>query len=60
MKIPFLKRESETAIDPVCDMKVQMSSPPGGTARHDSMTYFFCAAGCRQACEKDPLKYINK
>ena len=61
MKIPFIgKKESETAIDPICDMEVMKSNPPGGTARHENVTYFFCGAGCRKEFESAPARYAKR
>jgi P-type Cu+ transporter len=49
----------DTAIDPVCKMTVDMTNPPGGVAEHQGETYYFCSAGCRQAFEADPAKYLD-
>ncbi len=49
----------DKATDPVCKMQVDMSSPPGGTAEHEGKTYYFCAAGCRQAFEADPSTFVS-
>jgi YHS domain-containing protein len=35
------------AIDPICEMDVDRSSPPGGTLELDGETYFFCSTFCR-------------
>jgi xanthine dehydrogenase accessory factor len=44
---------AEEAVDPVCGMSVQV-----GTARHktehEGRVYYFCAASCQRAFEKDP------
>jgi len=58
MKIPFLSR-SETAIDPVCQMDVDVSNPPGGNTEHEGQTYYFCGSGCRVAFEKEPEAYLS-
>lgn len=58
-RIPFLKKESEIAIDPHCGMEVHKSNPPGGTARHEQVTYYFCGAGCRTTFQEDPAKYVK-
>jgi xanthine dehydrogenase accessory factor len=45
-------------VDPVCGMTVATAS--GSPMRHDSVDYYFCCAGCRQAFEKDPDAYTKK
>jgi YHS domain-containing protein len=46
------------AKDPVCGMDVEEQ-----TAQHKSeyqgQTYYFCAAGCKRAFDKEPEKYLN-
>jgi YHS domain-containing protein len=46
------------AKDPVCGMDVDEK-----TAQHKSeyqgQTYYFCAAGCKRAFDKEPEKYLN-
>lgn len=59
MKIPFLSSKSETAVDPVCDMEVDTSNPPGGVAVYEGETYYFCGPGCRVAFQKDPAAYLS-
>src|SRR5437879_2137304 len=48
-----------SAIDPVCGMSVDP-----GHAEYRSFqkgeTYYFCSAGCKEAFDKDPGKYINR
>ena len=50
---------SELVKDPVCGMSVD---PATATEKADHMghTYYFCSAGCRQAFEKDPARYLAK
>lgn len=47
----------EQAIDPVCEMTVDV-----GTARwtfdHADTTYYFCAPGCRKAFSNDPSAFL--
>lgn len=45
------------AIDPVCGMTVSAdrSSHP---FEHEGVVYYFCAAGCRSAFEKDPAAFL--
>ena len=46
-----------TAIDPVCEMEVDIA-----TAEHKSgyqgQTYYFCCAGCKHSFEKNPQQYL--
>lgn len=49
-----------TAIDPVCKMQVDTVNPPGGSAEHEGVTYYFCMAGCRRAFVAEPDKFIGK
>lgn len=48
----------ETAIDPVCNMTVDVE-----TARfkseYEAKTYYFCAPGCQKAFEADPESYLG-
>ena len=48
----------EVAIDPVCEMEVDVA-----TARwvreHEGKMYYFCAPGCQKAFEADPTKYLG-
>ena len=51
-------KPGDTAVDPVCKMTVVKANPPGGTAEHESETYYFCAPGCRETFSKDPTKWV--
>jgi xanthine dehydrogenase accessory factor len=48
---------SETAIDPVCGMIVEI-----GTARHrtnlDGQDYYFCCPACKRLFERNPQEYL--
>ncbi|HEX2154113.1 MAG TPA: YHS domain-containing protein [Acidimicrobiia bacterium] len=50
--------ERETAIDPVCEMTVDVD-----TARfkseYEGKTYYFCAAGCQRAFETNPATFVS-
>ncbi len=46
------------AIDPVCHMEVK-EDQAAATYAYKGTTYYFCAAGCKQAFEKDPQKYLK-
>ena len=52
-------RRKRTAIDPVCGMEVDTKSPPGGTAQHNGVTYYFCGTGCRLEFEEDAEGYLS-
>ncbi|TAL16212.1 heavy metal translocating P-type ATPase [bacterium] len=51
--------ETSKAIDPVCGMEVDTASPPGGVAVHNSKTYYFCNASCREKFSDNPEKYLK-
>ena len=59
MRIPLLSKRGPTAIDPVCGMDVDTSSPPGGTWEHEGVTYYFCGPGCNRAFQKEPEAYLS-
>ena len=46
------------AIDPVCGMKVKIEGAKNTTV-HEGQTYYFCSAGCKQAFDKNPEKYVK-
>ena len=47
----------EHATDPVCGMTVDPATASEHT-QHGGATYYFCSAGCREAFEKDPARYL--
>ncbi len=47
-----------TAVDPVCQMDVDVDSPPGGQSQYQGNSYFFCAPGCKVAFDGQPEKYL--
>lgn len=49
--------EPETAIDPVCEMTVDIATARF-TTEHEGTTYYFCAAGCQRAFEADPAAFL--
>lgn len=49
--------DSATAIDPICQMSVDMATATH-TAEHDGAMYYFCAPGCRRAFLADPARYL--
>jgi xanthine dehydrogenase accessory factor len=48
--------QPETAIDPVCQMTVDIATARF-TTKDKGETYYFCAAGCQRAFEADPAAY---
>ena len=44
--------------DPVCGMEVDEKEAKHKT-EHMGKTYYFCAAGCKAAFEKNPHKYMK-
>ena len=50
--------ERREAIDPVCEMVVEIASAKW-TLDHDGQTYYFCAPGCRKAFETDPAGFLS-
>ena len=48
-----------TAIDPICQMKVDNDNPPGGSSEYQGTTYYFCSPGCKVAFEQDPESYLS-
>lgn len=52
-----IKREPETAIDPVCGMIVEIA-----TARHrtklDEQDFYFCCPACKRLFERNPQEYL--
>lgn len=59
MRIRLFNRGSDTAIDPVCDMEVDMRKPSGGTYDYNGATYYFCGQGCNRAFQKEPQAYLS-
>lgn len=53
------QKGDETAIDPVCGMTV-VKAKAAATHDHNSVTYYFCSTGCKDAFAKDPGKYLEK
>ena len=47
-----------TAIDPVCGMTVQKATAEYRSFR-EGTAYYFCAAGCKAAFDKDPEMYLE-
>lgn len=49
--------QPETAIDPVCEMTVDIATARFVT-EHNGTTYYFCAAGCQRAFEANPESFL--
>ena len=47
------------AKDPVCGMDVDPNTAPA-KAEYKGETYYFCAAGCKAAFEREPEKFVKK
>jgi len=48
------------AIDPICQMDVDVDNPPGGQSDYQGTTYYFCAPGCKVAFDGEPEKYLSQ
>ena len=48
-----------TAIDPMCQMKVDTDNPPGGSSEYQGTIYYFCAPGCKVAFAQDPESHLS-
>ena len=47
------------ALDPVCKMKVD-EARPAATSEYKGKKYYFCAAACKHAFDRNPEKYLPK
>ena len=45
------------AIDPVCEMTVDVETAPFKT-EYNGVTYFFCAAGCLRTFQENPAEFV--
>jgi Cu+-exporting ATPase len=52
----YIRHQPTTAIDPVCQMTVEISSTQY-TSESDGSTYYFCCAGCKTAFDKKPQDF---
>ena len=50
--------EAAKAIDPVCGMRVDTDRAEYRSFQKGD-TYYFCSAGCKEAFDGDPGKYIG-
>ena len=53
------RRRKQMAKDPVCGMDVDPNTAPA-KAEYKGETYYFCAAGCKAAFEREPEKFVKK
>ena len=51
--------EADTALDPVCGMKVDPSTARH-KAEHEGKTFYFCSEGCHTKFDADPAKYVHE
>ena len=50
---------ADTALDPVCGMKVDPSTALH-KAEHEGKTFYFCSEGCHTKFDADPAKYVHE
>ena len=48
---------TQEPVDPVCGMKVDPQNSE--VFRFQGTSYYFCCSGCKQAFQKNPLRYLN-
>jgi xanthine dehydrogenase accessory factor len=51
--------QSETAVDPICHMHVEIATAKY-TTQHEDTKYYFCCSGCKTKFEADPTAYVGK
>ena len=52
-------RASDSAIDPVCRVRVERETA-NGRLRHEAIDYFFCSLTCAGAFAADPWRFAKK
>ena len=50
--------QPEVAIDPVCQMEVEIATARW-VSEHDGQKYYFCAPGCQKAFEANPAGFLT-
>jgi xanthine dehydrogenase accessory factor len=55
---PIPAEKPHIAIDPVCEMEVEVATARWITDHHGE-TYYFCAPGCKAAFEKTPAEFVS-
>jgi YHS domain-containing protein len=53
------KMENDTAVDPVCGMKIKKADAKT-KYEYNGKTYYFCMEGCKEKFVADPEKYVKK
>jgi xanthine dehydrogenase accessory factor len=53
---PYVQHQPATAIDPVCQMIVEIATAQYST-EYNGSTYYFCCAGCKAAFDKHPSEH---
>lgn len=48
----------DTAVDPVCGMKIKKSEAKA-TYEYNGKSYYFCMEGCKEKFVKEPAKYVS-
>ena len=61
MRLPLFgkSKPGPKAVDPVCQMKVDMEKPPGGICDFEGVTYYFCGPGCNWAFQREAQSYLS-
>ncbi len=61
MRLPLFgkSKPAPKAVDPVCQMKVDMEKPPGGNCEFEGVTYYFCGPGCNWAFQREAQSYLS-
>jgi YHS domain-containing protein len=57
--LDFVNKESDMAIDPVCNMVVD-EKKAAATSDYKGKKYYFCAKGCKIAFDKNPDLYLPR
>ncbi|MCB9009195.1 MAG: XdhC family protein [Ardenticatenaceae bacterium] len=55
----FVQSESGTAVDPICQMDVEIATAKFMSEYNGEM-YYFCCAGCKQTFDKNPMAALVK
>ena len=50
--------QPEVAIDPVCQMEVEIATARW-VSEHDGQKYYFCAPGCQKAFDANPVAFLT-
>jgi len=51
--------KGQTAIDPICQMEVEIATAKQ-FAQFDGKMYYFCCPGCKMKFEEDPVAYAGE